>query len=96
MVAAIREGGSLSAAMRRAAVFPPTLPYLARSGEDSGRLGEMLERAADYLEREFATFTAVALGLVEPLIIVVLGGAVAVIVLAVLLPILQFNSMAVP
>jgi general secretion pathway protein F len=96
MVDAIREGGSLSSAMRRAAVFPPTLPYLARSGEDSGRLPQMLERAADYLEREFATFTAVALGLVEPLIIVVLGGVVAVIVLAVLLPILQFNSMAVP
>lgn len=96
MVDSIREGGSLSSAMRRAAVFPPTLPYLVRSGEDGGRLGEMLERAADYLEREFATFTAVALGLVEPLIIVALGGVVAVIVLAVLLPILQFNSMAVP
>ncbi|KGM56522.1 general secretion pathway protein GspF [Lysobacter arseniciresistens ZS79] len=93
MVASIREGGSLSGAMRRAGVFPPTLLYMTTSGEDSGRLGPMLERAADYLEREFNTFTSVAMSLLEPLIIVVLGGVVAVIVLAILLPILQFNSL---
>ena len=93
MVASIREGGSLSGAMRRAGVFPPTLLYMTTSGEDSGRLGPMLERAADYLEREFNTFTTVAMSLLEPLIIVVLGGVVAVIVLAILLPILQFNSL---
>jgi len=93
MVASIREGGSLSGAMRRAAVFPPTLLYMTTSGENSGRLGQMLERAADYLEREFNTFTSVAMSLLEPLIIVVLGGVVAVIVLAILLPILQFNSL---
>ena len=51
------------------------------------------ERAADYLEREFNTFTSVAMSLLEPVIIVVLGGVVAVIVLAILLPILQFNSL---
>ena len=95
MVASIREGGSLSAAMRRAGVFPPTLLYMASSGENSGRLAPMLERAADYLEREFNTFTSVAMSLLEPLIIVVLGGVVAVIVLAILLPILQFNSLAI-
>ena len=95
MVASIREGGSLSAAMRRAGVFPPTLLYMASSGENSGRLAPMLERAADYLEREFNTFTSVVMSLIEPLIIVVLGGVVAVIVLAILLPILQFNSLAI-
>lgn len=93
MVAAIREGGSLSAAMRGAGVFPPTLLYMTASGENSGQLGPMLERAADYLEREFNTFTSVAMSLLEPVIIVVLGGVVAVIVLAILLPILQFNSL---
>ena len=95
MVASIREGGSLSAAMRRAGEFPPTLLYMASSGENSGRLAPMLERAADYLEREFNTFTSVAMSLLEPLIIVVLGGVVAVIVLAIFLPILQFNSLAI-
>ena len=94
MVASIREGGSLSAAMKRAGVFPPTLLYMASSGENSGRLAPMLERAADYLEREFNTFTAAAMSLLEPVIIVLLGGVVAVIVLSILLPILQFNSLA--
>lgn len=94
MAIAIREGGSLSGAMRRAGVFPPTLLYMTTSGENSGRLEPMLERAADYLEREFATFTTVLMSLVEPAIIIVLGVVVAVIVLAILLPILQFNSLA--
>jgi general secretion pathway protein F len=94
IVEAIRGGGSLSAAMRRAAVFPPLLTYLAASGEAAGRLDEMLERAADYLEREFDRFTATALSLLEPAIIVVMGGIVATIVLSILLPILQLNTLA--
>ncbi|KQT32736.1 type II secretion system protein GspF [Sphingomonas sp. Leaf412] len=91
---AIRGGGSLSSAMRRTAVFPPLLVYLAASGEAAGRLDEMLERAADYLEREFDRFTATALSLLEPLIIVVMGAVVATIVLSILLPILQLNTLA--
>jgi general secretion pathway protein F len=90
----IRGGGSLSSAMRRAGVFPPLLTYLAASGEAAGRLDEMLERAADYLEREFDRFTATALSLLEPLIIVLMGGIVATIVLSILLPILQLNTLA--
>jgi len=94
LVEAIRSGGSLSAAMRRSGVFPPLLTYLAASGEAAGRLDEMLERAADYLEREFDRFTSTALSLLEPLIIVVMGGVVATIVLSILLPILQLNTLA--
>jgi len=94
MADAVREGGGLSAAMRRADVFPPILVYMTASGESSGRLEPMLERAADYLEREFATFTAVMLSLLEPAIIVVMGGLVAMIVLSILLPILQINTLA--
>lgn len=90
----VRGGGSLSTAMRRSGVFPPLLTYLAASGEAAGRLDEMLERAADYLEREFDRFTATALSLLEPLIIVVMGGVVATIVLSILLPILQLNTLA--
>ena len=91
---AIRTGGSLSAALKRAGVFPPLLVYLAASGEASGKLDVMLERAADYLEREFDGFTATALSLLEPAIIVFMGGIVATIVLSILLPILQLNSLA--
>lgn len=94
MAEAVREGGGLSAAMRRADVFPPILVYMTASGESSGRLEPMMERAADYLEREFSTFTAVMLSLLEPAIIVVMGGVVALIVLSILLPILQINTLA--
>ncbi|MES2056810.1 MAG: type II secretion system inner membrane protein GspF [Pseudomonadota bacterium] len=94
IVESIRAGGSLSAAMRRAGVFPPLLTYLAASGESAGKLDEMLERAADYLEREFDRFTATALSLLEPAIIVIMGGIVATIVLSILLPILQLNTLA--
>ncbi|MGE4432064.1 MAG: type II secretion system inner membrane protein GspF [Sphingobium sp.] len=94
IVEAIRGGGSLSAALRRAGVFPPLLVYLAASGESAGRLDEMLERAADYLEQEFDTFTSTALAMLEPLIIIAMGGIVAVIILAILLPILQLQSLS--
>ena len=53
----------------------------------------MLERAADYLEREFDTFTATALSLLEPAIIIVMGAIVALIVLSILLPILQLDTL---
>ena len=93
IVEAIRGGGSLSAALRRAGVFPPLLVYLAASGETAGRLDVMLERAADYLEREFDAFTSATLALLEPLIIILMGGLVAVIILSILLPILQLQSL---
>ena len=93
IVEAIRGGGSLSAALRRAGVFPPLLVYLAASGESAGRLDTMLERAADYLEREFDSFTSTALAMLEPIIIILMGGIVAVIILSILLPILQLQSL---
>jgi len=93
---AIREGGSLSAALKRAGVFPPLLVYMAAGGESSGKLDTMLEGAADYLEREFDAFTATALSLLEPGVIVVMGGVVAMIVLSILLPILQLDTLAAP
>ncbi|UZW55502.1 type II secretion system inner membrane protein GspF [Sphingobium sp. JS3065] len=93
IVEAIRGGGSLSAALRRAGVFPPLLVYLAASGESAGRLDTMLERAAEYLEREFDSFTSTALAMLEPVIIILMGGVVAVIILSILLPILQLQSL---
>jgi general secretion pathway protein F len=93
IVEAIRGGGSLSAALRRAGVFPPLLVYLAASGESAGRLDTMLERAADYLEREFDSFTSAALAMLEPVIIILMGGIVAVIILSILLPVLQLQSL---
>jgi general secretion pathway protein F len=94
IVTSIREGGSLSAALRRAGVFPPLLVYMAAGGESSGRLDLMLARAADYMEREFDAFTSTMLSLLEPGVIIVMGAIVAVIVLSILLPILQLDTLA--
>lgn len=93
LVDSIRGGGSLSGALARSGVFPPLLVYLAASGESAGRLDVMLARAADYLEREFDNFTATALSMLEPAIIVVMGAIVTTIVLAILLPILQLENL---
>lgn len=93
IVEAVRSGGSLSGAMRTSGVFPPLLVYLTASGESAGQLDHMLERAADYLEREFDNFTSTALSMLEPLIIVLMGSVVAVIILAILLPILQLQNL---
>ena len=94
IIKAVRGGGSLSGAMAASALFPPLLVYLIASGESSGRLDTLLERAADYLEREFDSTTRTALALLEPAVIVIMGVIVALIVLSVLLPILQLESLA--
>jgi general secretion pathway protein F len=93
IVESVRSGGSLSGAMRASGVFPPLLVDLTARGESAGQLDLMLERAAEYLEREFDAFTSTALSLLEPLIIVAMGGVVAVIILAILLPILQLQNL---
>ncbi len=90
----VRAGGSLSSGLRDAGIFPPLLVYMTASGESAGRLEQMLERAADYLEREFDRFTAASMALLEPVIIVVMGSCVALIILSILLPILQLQSLA--
>jgi len=94
LVDQVRAGGSLSAALRDAGIFPPLLVYMTASGESAGRLETMLERAADYLEREFDRFTAASMALLEPVIIVLMGSCVALIILAILLPILQLQNLA--
>ena len=92
----VRGGGSLSGAIRAAGLFPPLLVYLVASGESAGRLDVMLERAADYLEKEFDRFTSTAMALLEPAIIVVMGVLVALIILSILLPILQLQQLTGP
>lgn len=94
MAVNVAEGAALSTAMRRANAFPPLLIYLTQNGETGGKLDQMLERAADYLEREFRTATSIALSLLEPAIIVIMGGIVCLVILSILLPILQINRMA--
>ncbi len=91
----VQEGGSVARGLRGAAVFPPLLTHMAASGETGGDLAAMMEKGAEYLEDEFEGSTTVALGLLEPLIIVLLGGVVALIVLSIMLPIMQLNTLAI-
>ena len=91
----VEEGQGLARSLRETAIFPPMLIHMVASGERGGDLAGMMGRAADYLEDEFDGSTTVALGLLEPLLIVVLAGVVALIVLSIMLPILQLNTLAI-
>ncbi len=94
-VTMVGEGSSLAAAIKRADVLPPMLTHMIAAGERAGALSELLDKAALQLEEEFDTASTVALRLLEPAIIVAMGGAVLVIVLSILLPILRINTLAV-
>lgn len=89
----VREGGSLSRALATAKLFPPMLIHMIASGEASGRLVHMLERAAAQQGREMENRVMGLTSLLEPLLIVVMGAVVLVIVLAILLPIFEMNQL---
>src|SRR5437773_2658164 len=90
---AVRQGEPLAPALRRAGVFPPLVVHLAAVGERAGALGPMLERAAAAYEREVETTISAATALVEPLLVLVMGGVVLALVAAVLLPLLDLNGL---
>ena len=89
----VREGSPLAQALQAQKVFPPLLIHLVGSGERTGELPAMLDRAAGVLslelERRAMTMTAV----LEPMMILIMGGIVLVIVLAVMMPIIEINQM---
>jgi general secretion pathway protein F len=93
VIGQVREGSSLARALAATNAFPPLLVHLVASGEVSGKLQQMLERAAaletQALERRLAVF----LTLLEPMMILVMGGVVLMIVLAILLPIIELNQL---
>jgi len=89
----VREGGAIGRALAANRLFPPITIHLIASGEASGELDNMLERAAAHQEREMDSLISTMLGVMEPLLIVIMGGIVAVIVIAILLPIFQINQL---
>lgn len=89
----VREGSGIGRALEQSGYFPPMTVHLIKSGESSGKLNEMLERAAETQERELETRIAMVVGLFEPLLIVTMGGVVLTIVLAILLPIFELNQL---
>ncbi|MFU8836730.1 MAG: type II secretion system inner membrane protein GspF [Thiohalomonadaceae bacterium] len=89
----VREGSPIARALEQSGHFPPMMVHLIASGEASGRLENMLSRAADNQEREQESQIALIMGMFEPLLILSMGGVVLVIVLAILLPIFDLNQL---
>ena len=89
----VREGASLARALGETRAFPPLLIHLIASGEVSGKLENMLDRAAHLETQALERRLAVFLTLLEPVMILVMGGVVLMIVLAILLPIIEINQL---
>jgi general secretion pathway protein F len=89
----IREGANINLALKQTRYFPPMSIHLIASGEASGQLEPMLERAANNQDNDIKQLIETALTLFEPAIILVMGAVVLFIVLAVLLPIFQLDQM---
>ena len=89
----VREGASLRDAISAAAVFPPMLIAMIASGEAGGNLGETLSRAAEDQQRDLDAWVRTLVALVEPAILLVMGGLVMMMVLAILLPIVSMNNL---
>jgi general secretion pathway protein F len=89
----VREGAPIARSLGASKLFPPMLVHLIASGETSGELEAMLERAADNQERELDGVVNTAVGILGPVMILLMGGFVFVIVIALLLPIFQLNEL---
>ncbi|AGW92279.1 general secretion pathway protein F [Ralstonia pickettii DTP0602] len=89
----VREGASLARALAAQNQFPPVLVHLIRSGEATGNLPVMLDRAAQGEAQELERRTLFLTSLLEPLLILTMGVVVLLIVLAVLMPIIEINQL---
>ena len=89
----VTEGGNLGTQLERCGYFPPMMVQMIKSGETSGELDRMLDRASTMQDREVTTLISTLLALLEPLMLVVMAGIVLVIVIAVMLPIVNMNNM---
>lgn len=89
----VREGSTVSASLEQSRLFPPMTIRLISSGESSGKMEDMLERAAVQQERELESMISLILGIFEPVLILAMGVVVLIIVLAILLPIFELNQL---
>lgn len=90
----VRQGMSLHRALSEASTFPPMVIAMVASGEASGQLGRALDHAAAEQQRDLDAWVKAMVALVEPAILVIMGGLVMAMVLAILLPIVSLNGLA--
>lgn len=90
---AIREGAGIAPALKRSGEFPPLVTHMIAVGERSGQLEQMLTDLADAYDRETSAAITRATAVLEPVMIVAMGGSVGFIVFAIMTPILQMNQM---
>jgi general secretion pathway protein F len=89
----VSEGSSLRVALESVGYFPPMLLHMVASGESSGALDSMLDKVAIYQQAEVERIVTTLVRLFEPLMLLVMGGLVMFIVMAILLPILNMNQL---
>ena len=89
----VSEGMSLRMSLEQVGQFPPMLLHMVGSGEQSGELDAMLQRVAGYQQAEVERIVATIVKMFEPLMLLLMGGVVLFIVMAVLLPILSMNQL---
>ena len=89
----IREGAGIAPALKRSGEFPPLVTHMIAVGERSGQLEQMLSDLADAYDRESSAAITRATAILEPIMIVLMGGSVGFIVFAIMTPILQMNQM---
>ncbi len=93
MVVKVREGKKVSVSMQQAGFFPPLLLNLVQTGEGGGELDNMLLKGATHYEQEVENAATTLVSLLEPLLIIIMGGVVLTIVLAIMMPIFEMNQM---
>ena len=88
----VREGQGFAAAMRTAGVFPDVAVKMVEVGESTGALQEMLNSLADFYDEEIETEMARFITLVEPVILIIMGAVIALVVLALYMPLFELSS----
>ena len=89
----VRQGNSISQSLKQTQIFPPMMIYMIASGEKSGQLGELMQRATNNQEVQLQNRISLTLAIFEPALIVVMAAIVLFIVVSIMQPILQLNSL---